>query len=61
MVIHSSCLLWSTGFCPSCPQTSFAICYCCYCLLLSIGDRVFYTRLVYWASGTKGFVYRRIT
>jgi hypothetical protein len=27
MVIHSACLLWSITFWPSCPQTSFAICY----------------------------------
>ena len=27
MVIHSAYLLWSISFCPSCPQTSFAICY----------------------------------
>ena len=26
MVIPSACLLWSITFCPSCPQTSFAIC-----------------------------------
>ena len=27
MVIHSACLFWSITFCPSCPQTSFAMCY----------------------------------
>ena len=36
MVIHLACLLWGITFCPSCPQTSFDICYG-----VSIGDKVF--------------------
>ena len=47
MVIHSTCLLWSINFCPSCPQTSFDICYG----VEHWGQGVLHQ--VYWASTSR--------
>ena len=47
LLSHSARLLRSIGFCPSCPSTSFAICYG----VDYWGKGVLHQ--VYWASGTR--------